>query len=119
MNFINPNNAIKDFAKFIIDIFLKDDTLMTSLKEKKENDNILHQLIVECLPELSDVTSKSSPIQYSNLIPGINDLFKENESSLFYEASKQMDISQSSISSDNISEIKVVISLLFNPNIVE
>jgi len=82
MNFINTNNAIKDFVKFIIDIFLKDDTLMTSLKEKKENDNILHQLIVECLPELSDVTGKSSPIQYSNLFPEINDIFKADFSFL-------------------------------------
>lgn len=87
MNFINPNNAIKDFAKFIIDIFLKDDTLMTSLKEKKENDNILHQLIVECLPKLSDVTIKSNPIQYSNLFPGINDLFKADFSFLSNDVS--------------------------------
>lgn len=87
MNFIHPNNAIKDLSKFIIDIFLKDDTLMTSLKEKKENDNILHQLIVECLPELSDVKAKSSSIQYSNLFPGINDLFKADFSFLSNDVS--------------------------------
>lgn len=82
MNFINTNKAIKDLAKFIIDIFLKDDTIMTSLKEKKENDNILHQLIVECLPELTDVKSKSSSTQYSNLFPEINELFKADFSFL-------------------------------------
>jgi DNA phosphorothioation-dependent restriction protein DptG len=86
MNLISSNNAIKDFSKFIKEIFLKDDNSITQLDEKNENDNILHQLIVDCLPELSNVKSKSSLIPYSNLFPGISELFKVD----FYFLSKDV-----------------------------
>jgi len=78
MNFVNSNNAIKDFSKFIYDVFLENDKSISNLNEKKENDNILNQLIVDCLPDLTKVKTKATTIPFTNLFSEIKELFKED-----------------------------------------
>lgn len=75
MNFINSNNAVREISKFIFDIFLIDFTNETVFKEDVSNENLLHQLIIQCLPELSEVTSKSKGANYINLFPEIKEQF--------------------------------------------
>ena len=87
MNFLNSNNAIKDLSKFIYDIFIHDNNSISKLDEKNENDNILHQLIVECLPSLSNAKSKSSIVPFTDLFPEIKELFKEDFSFLSNDVS--------------------------------
>jgi DNA phosphorothioation-dependent restriction protein DptG len=78
MNFINPNNAIKEISKFIFDVFLLDDFNPNALNEDTSNENLLHQLIIQCLPELSDGASKAKGSIYYNLFPEIKEQFKED-----------------------------------------
>ena len=78
MNFINSNNAIKEISKFIFDIFFTDDINENSFNEDTTNENLLHQLIIQCLPELADVTSKSKVSTYYNLFPEIKKQFMED-----------------------------------------
>ncbi|AWG26502.1 DNA phosphorothioation-dependent restriction protein DptG [Flavobacterium kingsejongi] len=78
MNFINSNNAIKEVSKFIFDIFLNDNFDPNSLDQDTNHENILHQLILQCLPELSVLTSKSKGLTYHNLFPEIKERFVED-----------------------------------------
>lgn len=80
MNFISTDNAIKDLSKFIYDVFLQGEKPISSLD--KEKDNILHQLIMECLPELTHEKTKKDALSYTNLIPGITKIFKKDFSFL-------------------------------------
>ena len=78
MNFINSNNAIKEISKFIFEVFFNDNFDSNSLDEDTNHENILHQLILQCLPELSVLTSKSKSLNYHNLFPEIKDRFVED-----------------------------------------
>lgn len=78
MNFINSNNAIKEVSKFIFDVFFNNDFNPNSLDENTNDENILHQLILQCLPELSVLTSKTKGLTYHNLFPEIKDRFLED-----------------------------------------
>ena len=78
MNFINSNNAIKEVSKFIFDLFLTDDFNKNSFDEDISNENLLHQLILQCLPELPDSTSKPKISSYANLFPELKAQFIED-----------------------------------------
>ncbi len=75
MNFINSDNAIKEISKFIFDVFLSDDFNHKSLNDDSNNENLLHQLILQSLPELPELVSKSKASPYSSLFPELKDLF--------------------------------------------
>lgn len=78
MNFINSNNAIKEISKFIYDIFLIDFNVENLFNEDANDENILHQLIIQCLPELAEIDSKSKVTSYTNLFPEIKEKFLED-----------------------------------------
>lgn len=78
MNFINSNNAVKEISKFIFDIYLADFRNIATLSEDNTNENLLHQLIIQCLPELNPVDSKSKGNGYFNLFPEIKKQFIED-----------------------------------------
>jgi DNA phosphorothioation-dependent restriction protein DptG len=78
MNFINSNNAIKEVSKFIFDLFLTDDFNQNSFNEDVSKENLLHQLIIQCLPELPDAASKSKGSSYNNLLPELKVQFIED-----------------------------------------
>ena len=78
MNFNNSNNAIKELSKFIYDIFLNDDTKNITFDQEIENDNILHQLIIESLPKLEEIKQKYELNQYSNYFPNIKSQFNKD-----------------------------------------
>lgn len=78
MNFINSNNAVKEISKFIFDVFLYDDFNPSTLNEDTNQENLLHQLIIQSLPEQSDVSSKLKASTYYNLFPEIKEQFKED-----------------------------------------
>ncbi len=78
MNFIHSNSALKEISKFIYDLFLKDDFDLRSLNEDDTNENLLHQLLLQCLPELSDGEEKSSQSIYLNLFPELKEQFAKD-----------------------------------------
>lgn len=78
MNFINSNNAVKEISKFIFDIYLDEFTKISTLSEENSNENLLHQLIIQCLPELKSVDSKSKVNAYFNLFPEIKKQFVDD-----------------------------------------
>lgn len=78
MNFINSNNAVKEISKFIFDVFFMDFSTKASFNEDTSEENLLHQLIIQCLPELTDITSKSKVTSYTNLFPEIKEKFVED-----------------------------------------
>jgi DNA phosphorothioation-dependent restriction protein DptG len=78
MNFINSHNAVKEISKFIFDIYLADYKNITGFNENPSNENLLHQLIIQCLPELKELTSKSRVTGYYNLLPQIKEQFTED-----------------------------------------
>lgn len=78
MNFINSDNSLKEISKFIFDIFLPDNFNQNILNEDTSNENLLHQLILQCLPELPDSVSKPKVSTYYNLFPEIKEKFIED-----------------------------------------
>lgn len=78
MNFINSNNAGKEISKFLFDIYLNDFINDAVTNEDTSNENLLHQLIIQCLPELNDVSSKTKITGYFNLFPEIKTQFEED-----------------------------------------
>jgi DNA phosphorothioation-dependent restriction protein DptG len=87
MNFSNSNNAIKEVSKFIFDIFLPEDFYKNSFDQDTSNENLLHQLIIQCLPELPSLNSKSKTGSYHNLFPEIKKQF--NEDLIFLKTTKE------------------------------
>jgi DNA phosphorothioation-dependent restriction protein DptG len=75
MNFINPNNAIKEVSRFIFDLFYGEDFNFSFFEDDSNNENLLHQLILQCLPDLPESTSKSKVTSYYNLFPEIKEQF--------------------------------------------
>lgn len=79
MNYINNNNAIKDIPIFITDVLLNDKKELKDLLVSKENENILNQLISECLPDLVErKESKREKQAYKNMLFPVTDLFQQD-----------------------------------------
>ncbi len=78
MNFISSNNVIREISKFIFEIFLEDNFSSSVFNEDTNNENLLDQLIIQCLPELSDATLKANLPAYHNLFPEIKNQFWED-----------------------------------------
>jgi DNA phosphorothioation-dependent restriction protein DptG len=78
MNFINSNNAVKEISKFLFDIYLCEFVNDTFINEDTSNENLLNQLIIQCLPELNEVNTKTKISGYFNLFPEIKEQFEED-----------------------------------------
>ena len=78
MNFISSNNVIREISKFIFEIFLEDSFSNSIFNEDTNNENLLNQLIIQCLPELSNTTPKTNLPSYHNLFPEIKNQFLED-----------------------------------------
>ncbi|MES2554990.1 MAG: DNA phosphorothioation-dependent restriction protein DptG [Bacteroidota bacterium] len=79
MNFINSNSAIKDIPVFISDVFIKNHQGFETLLTNKGGDNILNQLISDCLPKQTDKKeSKREKQVFRNLAPKVIKLFQED-----------------------------------------
>lgn len=78
MNFINDHAQLNETARFFYDIFLDSETLNGKELTSSNNDNLFYQLIVDCLPELSNKKASTSSKQYENLFEEIKVLFLED-----------------------------------------
>lgn len=78
MNFINNHNAIKEIPKFIIDLFELDGFSGDLNTESETEENILHQLVLESLPELPELNTKSKVSNYYNVIPELKITFQKD-----------------------------------------
>jgi DNA phosphorothioation-dependent restriction protein DptG len=78
MNFINSNNAVKEISKFLFDIYLCEFVNDKFSNEDSSNENLLNQLIIQCLPELNEVDTKTKKSGYFNLFPQIKEQFEED-----------------------------------------
>lgn len=78
MNFVSSNNVIREISRFLFEIFLNDGFDQSIFEDDSNTENLLDQLIIQCLPELSNVTTKASPSRYHNLFPEIKDQFLED-----------------------------------------
>jgi DNA phosphorothioation-dependent restriction protein DptG len=78
MNFINSNNAGKEISKFLFDIYLSEFVTDAAINEDTSNENLLNQLIIQCLPELNEVNSKTKITGYLNLFPEIKEQFERD-----------------------------------------
>ncbi|MDI5897660.1 DNA phosphorothioation-dependent restriction protein DptG [Flavobacterium yafengii] len=75
MNLSDSNDDVKEVSKFIFEIFLMEDFYKNSFDEDITNQNLLHQLILECLPVLPDSKTKTKSNTYKNLFPEIKEQF--------------------------------------------
>ena len=77
MNFISSKDigARKEISKFIFDIFLMDNFNQNSFNEDVYDENLLHQLILQCLPELDNSVAKPNGLSYCNLFPKLKAQF--------------------------------------------
>ncbi|SCX00291.1 DNA phosphorothioation-dependent restriction protein DptG [Flavobacterium saliperosum] len=82
MNFINNHNAIKELPKFIIDLFELEDYTENLNTEFETDENILHQLLLESLPELPENKTKTKVSGYYNVVPELKATFQEDFSFL-------------------------------------
>lgn len=82
MNFINNHNAIKELPKFIIDLFELEGTGENLNTEVETDENILHQLLLESLPELPEYKTITKGSGYYNVIPELKNTFQEDFSFL-------------------------------------
>lgn len=78
MNFINNHNAIKEIPRFIIDLFELESYKGDLNTESEIEENILHQLLLESLPELPEHTAKTKASSYYNVIPELKACFHED-----------------------------------------
>jgi DNA phosphorothioation-dependent restriction protein DptG len=75
MNFIHDHSQLNETARFFYDIFLDEETLSSEELTSSKNDNLLYQLMVECLPDLKDKNKTSSTVKYTNLFNDIKRQF--------------------------------------------
>ncbi|OWR13756.1 DNA phosphorothioation-dependent restriction protein DptG [Chryseobacterium sp. VAUSW3] len=75
MNFINSHKAIKDVARYIFDLFMKEDFSAEDLKADDSDENLLNQLMLQSLPELSTAQTISDGRSYHNLFAEIKQQF--------------------------------------------
>lgn len=78
MNFINNHNALKEIPRFIIDLFELDSYTRDLNTESETEENILHQLLLESLPELPEYTTKAKASSYYNVFPELKACFQED-----------------------------------------
>lgn len=78
MNFINNHNALKEIPRFIIDLFELDSYTGDLNTESETEENILHQLLLESLPELPEYTTKAKASSYYNVFPELKACFQED-----------------------------------------
>lgn len=78
MNFVNNHNAIKEIPRFVIDLFELDGFTGDLNTEAETDENILHQLVLESLPELPEHKTKAKANSYYNVIPEIKTNFHED-----------------------------------------
>src|SRR5690606_29723691 len=78
MSFYNSNTAGKEISKFIFDIYLNETFNTTLFSENSGNENLLHQLVIQCLPELTESNFKTRNTDYINLIPEIREQLIED-----------------------------------------
>lgn len=75
MNFVSSNNVIREISKFLFEIFMNDDFNINMLNEDTSDENLLNQLIIQCLPKLSNAALKPNLPLYHNLFPEIKNQF--------------------------------------------
>ena len=78
MNFVSSNVVLREISKFLFDIFLENEFDASIFKEDANGENLLNQLIIQCLPELASATPRPNLPQYHNLIPEIKSQFLED-----------------------------------------
>lgn len=78
MNFITVHPQLNETARFFYDIFLDAETLNSKELTSSKNDNLFYQLIVDCLPELTNKKTNSSSKRYENLFDEIKVQFLED-----------------------------------------
>jgi DNA phosphorothioation-dependent restriction protein DptG len=77
MNFIKSNSAIKDIPVFISDVFIKNNQGFETLLANRGSDNILNQLISDCLPKQTDKKeSKRDKQVFKNMLPVVSEVFQ-------------------------------------------
>tara|TARA_B110000114_G_C15080083_1_gene393613 strand:- start:1 stop:1482 length:1482 start_codon:yes stop_codon:yes gene_type:complete len=78
MNFINGHAQLNETARFFYDIFLDEKTLNGKELTSSNKDNLFYQLIVDCLPELSNKKVSTTSKRYVNLFEDIKIQFLED-----------------------------------------
>ncbi|OPC04837.1 DNA phosphorothioation-dependent restriction protein DptG [Elizabethkingia ursingii] len=79
MNFINSNSAIKDVPMFISDVFIQNDERFKTLLSNSESENILNQLISDCLPkQLDKKETKRDKQVFKNMLPSVTKVFQDD-----------------------------------------
>ena len=79
MNFINDKAAIKDLPVFISDVFIRNHDGFNEILSNKGNDNILNQLISDCLPKQTErKESKRNKQAFKDMIPVVTEVFKRD-----------------------------------------
>lgn len=79
MNFINNNSAIKDVPVFISDVFIKNHQGFKELLSNTESDNILNQLISDCLPKQTDKKQTKRDKQvFKNMLSSVTNIFQND-----------------------------------------
>lgn len=75
MNNVSTNNAIREVSVFIFDLFINGEAVGHHHRDSLNDENLLHQLMLECLPGLPELKSKEVPSSYNNLFPQIKEQF--------------------------------------------
>ena len=79
MNYVNNKYSLKDIAHFLVDVFLDNQLDFKELITKPENDNILNQLISDCLPELKErKDTKKEKQPFKNLFKPVTEIFQRD-----------------------------------------
>lgn len=77
LNFVNSEGALKNQSKLIADIFFSNIN-HNVLNTNADQENLLHKLILESLPELPDIKDDRKETPYVNLFPELSNLFKQD-----------------------------------------
>lgn len=78
MNFINNHNVLKEIPRFIIDLFELDRFTGDLNIESETEENVIHQLLLESLPELPVHIAKAKISSYYNVIPELKACFQKD-----------------------------------------
>lgn len=79
MNFISNKTAIKDIPVFISDVFINGNDRFKQLLVNNESNNILNQLISECLPKQHERKDSASDKQaFKNMLPAVMHVFQQD-----------------------------------------
>lgn len=79
MNFITTKAAIKDIPVFISDVFINNNDRFKGLLSNTESNNILNQLISDCLPAQADKKEGERDKQiFKNMLPTVTEVFQQD-----------------------------------------